>query len=152
MSPVGEFLQVEVWLYYIRNCSYLFTDSCHGASFAIINEKPFVCVENQDRGISRFESLGNVFGLRDRFVTEPLMIREREELLKAPDYAAVNRILEREKARSLAWLSETLKKPVLPVGEKGNAYVPPKRPLYDFAAGCYRRLKRIYKKMLKNNK
>lgn len=152
MSPIAENLQVEDWLYYIKNCSYLFTDSCHGASFAILNEKPFVCVENAERGISRFESLGNVFGLRERFVTDPLEIREREDLLESPDYRKVNGILEKEKERSLSWLSETLKKPVLPVGEKGNAYIPPKRPLYDFAAGCYRKMKRVYKKISRNHK
>lgn len=149
LSPVAEDLQVEDWLYYIKNCSYLFTDSCHGASFAIINEKPFVCVENQDRGISRFESLGEVFGLRDRFVTDPLEVMQRTDLLETPDYEKVNGILERERERSLSWLSENLKKPVLPVGEKGNAYVPPKRPIHDFAAGCYHLLKRIYRKILR---
>lgn len=152
MSPVAENLQVEDWLYYIRNCRYLFTDSCHGASFAILNEKPFVCVENQDRGASRFESLGSVFGLRDRFVTDPLAVMQRADLLESPDYQRVNGILEKEKERSLNWLSETLKKPVLPVGQKGNAYVPPKRPLYDLAAGCYRRVKRIYRRIFKSHK
>lgn len=58
LSPVAENLQVEDWLYYIQNCAYLFTDSCHGASFAIIYEKPFLCVQNEERGLSRFESLG----------------------------------------------------------------------------------------------
>lgn len=147
LSPAAENLQVEDWLYYMENCSYLFTDSCHGASFAIIHEKPFVCVKNRDRGISRFESLGDVFGLCDRFVEDPLEVQRREELLEAPDYGRVNRILESERERSLKWLSETLKKPVLPVGEKGNVYVPPKRPVHDFAARCYRLLKRIYRKL-----
>lgn len=151
LFPVAENLQVEDWLYYIENCSYLFTDSCHGASFAIINEKPFVCVENQDRGISRFQSLGEVFELRDRFVADPAAAMQRPDLLESPDYGKVKGILEREKERSLRWLSETLKKPVLPVGQKGNAYVPPKRPFHDFAAGCYRLLKRIYRRIFRKS-
>jgi hypothetical protein len=144
LEPVVENLQVEDWLYYIQNCSYLFTDSCHGASFALIYEKPFVCIENEGRGISRFESLGNVFGVRDRFVTDPEEIAKREDLLTSPDYTKVRKIMEQERTRSLQWLSETLKKPVLPVGEKGNTYVPPKRPLYYRAARkCYHLVKRI---------
>lgn len=149
LSPVAENLQVEDWLYYIQNCAYLFTDSCHGASFAIIYEKPFLCVQNEERGLSRFESLGKVFGLRDRFVTNPLAVETREDLLESPDYGQVGRILEEERARSLAWLSETLEKPVLPVGKKGNAYIPPRRPLHSLAARGRRLLGRVYRKVLK---
>ncbi len=147
MSPVVENMQVEDWLYYIENCSYLITDSCHGASFAIINEKPFVCMENEGRGKSRFESLGEVFGLRNRFVTDPDQIQERPDLLEPVDYERVRRILEREKERSLAWLSEALTAPVLPTGEKGNAYIPKKRPLRDLVAWCYRILRAVYRKI-----
>ncbi len=145
LEPVAENLQVEDWLYYIENCSYLVTDSCHGASFGIIYEKPFVCVMNPERGISRFASLGYVFDLSDRFVTDPAEIGRRPDLLASPDYERVHRVMEREQAKSLDWLDEALAKPVLPVGEKGNRYLPPKRPLHDLAAGCYHRMKRIYR-------
>lgn len=152
LSPVAENLQVEDWLYYIENCRYLLTDSCHGASFAILNEKPFVCIENEGRGISRFESLGKVFGVRDRFVKDPLEIQRREELLEEPDYEKIGQILEREKKRSLEWLGEALRAPVLPVGEKGNQYTAPKRPLHDLAAKGYRGMKRMYRKIFRKEK
>ena len=152
LYPAAENLQVEDWLYYIENCRYLITDSCHGASFAIIQEKPFVCIENEGRGISRFESLGRVFGLRNRFVSDAARIREREDLLLPPDYGRVRGILEQERARCLEWLAEALEREVLPVGEKGNEYLPPGQLLHDLAAGCYRRMKRIYRKLFRDER
>ena len=152
LYPAAENLQVEDWLYYIENCRYLITDSCHGASFAIIHEKPSVCIENEGRGISRFESLGRVFGLRNRFVSDAARIREREDLLLPPDYGRVRGILEQERARCLEWLAEALEREVLPVGEKGNEYLPPGQLLHDLAAGCYRRMKRIYRKLFRDER
>lgn len=34
-----ENLQVEDWLYYLKNAKFVLTDSCHGASFALIFRK-----------------------------------------------------------------------------------------------------------------
>ena len=37
LDGVVEDLKVEDWLYYIYHCDFLITDSCHGASFAILS-------------------------------------------------------------------------------------------------------------------
>ncbi|MDY3918005.1 MAG: polysaccharide pyruvyl transferase family protein [Candidatus Limivivens sp.] len=133
---VGD-LQVEEWLSYIKNCRYFVTDSCHGASFAILFQKNFVCFGNEGRGNSRMDSLAHVFELPDRFLKDPEMVKRKKSLLKAPDYKKVSGILEREREVSRSWLREALEMPVKP--EKDNLYQEQPRPVHDFLAGTYKK-------------
>lgn len=75
-------LSPEQWLYNIKNCRYMVTDSFHGACFAIIFNKPFICVANRERGISRFESLFDMLGLSSRLVKNGETLDGRADLLK----------------------------------------------------------------------
>ena len=52
---------VSNWLNAIKTCKFLITDSFHGVCFAIIFNKPFVCIKNQDRGGARFDTLCELF-------------------------------------------------------------------------------------------
>lgn len=101
-------IEVEEWLYYIKNCEYFITDSCHGASFAIIYEKPFVCIGNEARGMSRFESLLEVFGLTDRMVLDAKEIVNNKKLIMDIDYAPVRAKLQKEREQSILWLKKAL--------------------------------------------
>ncbi|MDO5409414.1 MAG: polysaccharide pyruvyl transferase family protein [Lachnospiraceae bacterium] len=105
-----ENLQVEDWLYYFKHSKFVITDSCHGASFAIIFKRPFVCIANKHRGLSRFESLLSLFNLKDRYVTDAKEIIKpsNEKLLSDIDYEAVYQIMNRERTRSRAWLKNAL--------------------------------------------
>ena len=40
---------VEDWLYHIKNCRFFITDSFHGVCFAILFNKPFICLANMAR-------------------------------------------------------------------------------------------------------
>ncbi|MDY2627561.1 MAG: polysaccharide pyruvyl transferase family protein [Lachnospiraceae bacterium] len=108
-----ENLQVEDWLYYLKHSRFVITDSCHGASFAILFKRPFICIANRHRGLSRFESLLSLFDLKDRYVTDPeeIMKPAGKRLLSEIDYDAVYRILDRERIRSRAWLKNALFSP-----------------------------------------
>lgn len=57
---------VEKWIAGFRDASFIITDSYHGAIFSIIFNKPFLVIENQDRGSARFHSLLRLFLLEDR--------------------------------------------------------------------------------------
>ena len=50
-------VNVQDWLNAIKTCDFMVTDSFHGMCFAIIFNKPFVCIVNKDRGAARFSSL-----------------------------------------------------------------------------------------------
>lgn len=65
-------LTVEGWLAMFRDAKYVITDSFHGTVFSIIFNKPFVAIGNCTRGMSRFHSLLEQFGLEERLSTTSL--------------------------------------------------------------------------------
>lgn len=52
-----------------RDCNLIVTDSYHGCIFALIFNKPFICVRNQNRGGERFDELKRRFGLYNYIMT-----------------------------------------------------------------------------------
>ncbi len=59
---------VENWLKCIKECRLLITDSFHGVCFALIFNKPFICIRNRDRGNARFQTLIDYFDISKNFV------------------------------------------------------------------------------------
>ena len=57
---------VENWLASFANAEFVLTDSFHGMVFSIVFEKPFLVIGNNERGLSRFESLLSSFDLTNR--------------------------------------------------------------------------------------
>ncbi len=104
-------LQVEDWIKCFKNSEFVITDSCHGASFALLYGKDFIPITNKRRGYSRFKSLANLFGFADRLVTDPQNILNNDKLIQPMDYEAINNILKEEKKRCYYWLEDALKKP-----------------------------------------
>lgn len=100
---------VAQWLRYFRDAEFIVTDSFHGCVFSIIFNKPFICLENQARGLARFVSLLETFELRDRLLsqTEDSAITN---LIHTPiDWARVTSIHESERARGIQFLRDNLK-------------------------------------------
>lgn len=104
----------EKFVYYIKNCDYLLTDSHHGTCFAIIYHKPYAALVNRNRGATRFETVADALGLRDRLVYDATKLSEQESLFKSPDYEAVDARLDVEKARALKWLTDAFNTPTKP--------------------------------------
>ena len=93
-------LSVEEWLAMFRDATYVITDSFHGTVFSIIFNKPFISVGNSSRGMSRFLSLLEQFGLKDRLsprisaeiLLRPILwneINRRKHLLKKDSRAFI---------------------------------------------------------------
>lgn len=99
---------VEEWLFYFKYSDYVITDSCHGMSFAIVYNKPFVAIGNRARGVARFESLVDLMMVHDRYVTDAADIVGNEKFIKPIDYSKINAILTKQREISLAWLKEKL--------------------------------------------
>jgi len=129
LPGIVEDLTVEDWLYYIYHCDFLITDSCHGASFAILFGKPFICIGNASRGLPRFESLAELFHLENRFVYDADEVIGREDLLDDIDFKEAHEILKRERKASRKWLREKLDAPV-----GSGRYKEPPKPLWIRAA------------------
>lgn len=111
LENVVENLEVQDWIFYLKNSSFVITDSCHGASFAILFQKDFVCFGNQQRGLSRFHSLLDLFQMRDRMLMNPKDLEKRRDLLQHMDYTQSRRILNEERKRSRKWLHDMLFQP-----------------------------------------
>ena len=97
---------VEEFLYLVDHAKLIFTQSFHGAAFAIIFKRPFiVCrTENEIAGFSRMTSLLELFALSDRATEADLKIKVENPL--EIDFARFNEALPIERARAFRFLSE----------------------------------------------
>lgn len=62
---------VEQWLRGFKEAKFVVTDSFHACVFSILFHKPFVVIGNKSRGLVRFYSLLNLFGLQHHLVLSP---------------------------------------------------------------------------------
>lgn len=60
---------IEEWLKCFYDASLVITDSFHACVFSIIFQKPFIAIGNQERGMTRFQSLMKLCGTEDRLIT-----------------------------------------------------------------------------------
>ncbi len=110
----------EEFLYYVKNCSYLLTDSHHGACMGIIYKRPYAAITNASRGVTRFETVAKAFGLEDRVLYDPLDALNNPAIHKPIDYERVACAIEREKANAMRWLENALAMPTQPSAETVN--------------------------------
>lgn len=113
-------ISVENWLASIKNCEFLITDSFHGMCFAIIFNKPFICITNQKRGATRFESILEMLNIENQCINNINEIYEKDCIFKV-DYEKVNRRIEEEAQRGLNFLKKALEAPVREKEEKIEA-------------------------------
>ena len=69
-SPISDRIQppLEQWLRGFYDAEFVVTDSFHACVFSILFKKPFFVVGNITRGMSRFVSLLDMFGIVDRII------------------------------------------------------------------------------------
>ncbi len=104
-------LVVEDWLYYIKNCRILITDSFHGSCFATIFNKTFIPINVAEEKPTRFETLFKITNMMDRLLLHPNDIKDKEYLFDDINWTEANRNLEREINRSQKWLLEQIEYP-----------------------------------------
>jgi len=98
---------IEQWLRAFMDAEFIITDSFHGTIFSIIFGKPFLVVGNKKRGMSRFNSLLEIFQLEER------MINENDEfdfsiLSKKINYSDIYAILQKKQQESILFLKTYL--------------------------------------------
>ena len=97
----SEFLWLE------KNAQIIFTDSFHSSVFAIINEKPFMVFEregNHEKMNSRLDTLLSTFKLNDRWFNGGEITDDKLVV----DYSNTNKILKKEREKSLNFLKRAL--------------------------------------------
>ena len=101
---------VDNWIHNLNRSRYVITDSFHGTVFSILFNKPFISIGNQKRGIARFKSLLEQFGLEDRLVVdfdEDIIL---ERIQHKIDFSVVNGVIQKERLKSLNFLVNALAK------------------------------------------
>lgn len=96
---------VTRWIRSFMDAEMVITDSFHGCVFAILFNKPFWVIGNEERGMSRFSSLLTMFGLQDRMI----LPGASPNWGKSIDWDKVNEIRAKEKEHSMKFLSNNLK-------------------------------------------
>lgn len=96
---------VETWLRGFYDAEFVITDSFHACVFSILFKKQFVVVGNKERGMARFESLLNMFGLENRLVDETVDVNS----LQSIDYDKVYDLYRKLKEKSLMFLLDSLR-------------------------------------------
>lgn len=97
LPDLGDFLS------YIKNSTYMVTDSFHGTAFALNFNRQFIEILPNNKTGSRNQSILQLTDLQDRIVTDygDLSIAERKI-----DYARVNAILAEERRKSMEIMKE----------------------------------------------
>lgn len=92
-------------LAYFRNAQYVVTDTFHGTVFSIKQNRPFVTIL-RDSNTEKLYDLLRRFNLTDRSVTFDDDLYQK--LNETINYEAVNKIIEKEKEKSVAYLRKYL--------------------------------------------
>lgn len=101
---------VEEWLYQIKNCDYFITDSFHGVCFAIIFNKPFVCVNKNTITSTRMKYLLDLLGIKNRLYNNFEEVNLEKLLLDRIDYQKANEKLNELSSFSRNWLLNAIAK------------------------------------------
>lgn len=105
-KPLNERIKpsVEKWLRGFYDAEFVITDSFHACVFSILFKKQFVVVGNNERGLSRIESLLQCFGIENRIVEDSVQVMR----LPLIDYDKVYVKLEKYRKKSLEFLNVAL--------------------------------------------
>ena len=95
----------------MKNARFVLTDSCHGASFALIFKRNFIAITNKGRGISRFNSLSRLFRFENHMTSDPKDVITNPRLLDPIDYGLIADIMEAQRRRCYQWLYDAVNLP-----------------------------------------
>lgn len=100
---------VEEWINNIMRANFIVTDSFHGTVMSILFNKQFITICNESRGSGRFESVLNLFNLKSRIIDDSNAFDLREMINSAIVYDKVNEIINKQRAKSVAFILNSLK-------------------------------------------
>ena len=101
---------VAQWLYQIKNCDFFISDSFHGTCFAILFNKPFICVNQNIATSTRMQSLLYSLDIQDRLYSSFDDIDLKRLIKEQINYKAVNEKLATLSTFAKQWLKDALEK------------------------------------------
>lgn len=109
IENITKNLSIEEWLYKIKNCKFFVADSFHGICFAIIFNKPFVCVRKQ--ASTRMKSLLESVQIENRLYKTFEEI-DVNKIVQPIDYNKTNQNIFKLKEFSTNWLINAIENPI----------------------------------------
>lgn len=104
------YYSVKDWLSKIKNSELVITDSFHCICFAILFNKDFIYYPNENnRGMSRIESLFEQLNIQNRIFYGDICINEYLKNLEKLNYHEINTKLELFRCESLRFLLSSIK-------------------------------------------
>ena len=100
---------LEQWLAGFVDAEFVVTDSFHGCVLAILLHKKFVVVGNSSRGLTRMQSLVDMFGLDQRLVHGIDPEDDGQFFLSEPDWDYVDDVLKKKRIECVEFLKNSLK-------------------------------------------
>ena len=101
------------YLSFIRNASFVLTDSFHGTAFSIIFEKPFLCInykmnDGKLKDDVRLNNILGLFNLQDRYISKEMI--DSFDFENKPDYKPITEKRMRLANESIQWLLNAIEK------------------------------------------
>lgn len=96
------------WLRGFKDAKFVITDSYHGTLFSILFNVPFITIGNTNRGMARFESLLNMFELRDRLIAGYSEDDINDIICKKIDWPNINIKIKDEQDKAINFLKTNL--------------------------------------------
>lgn len=97
---------IAQWLNGFIEAEFVITDSFHGTVFSIIFNKPFLVIGNEMRGLTRIQSLLEIFNLQGRLMTK---LNGIEDIYSSNiDWSHVNKIRKEMRDKSIQYLISAL--------------------------------------------
>lgn len=106
MKNITYDTSIQEWLWRIKNCKFLVTDSYHGSCFAIIFNKPFICVNPNKGTTTRMRSLFDLLKISGRLYSSFDDIDVTS--LSPIKYDVTNAIIDKTRKSSVAFLMGAL--------------------------------------------
>lgn len=101
-------LDVEEWLYYLKNSKIVLSDSFHASSFSIIFNKKFLTLFDYSKD-SRYATLENITGLNYRFVKSSEFNQEIfNRIMQEDAWTEIEQKLQPLKDFSVNWLRNAI--------------------------------------------
>jgi hypothetical protein len=99
---------VEHWLAGFADAGFVVTDSFHGCVLSILLHKKFIVLGNPGRGMSRLQSLVDMFGLDLRLVHGIDPDDDGEYFMSEPDWELVDSVLKEKRDECVEFLRSNL--------------------------------------------
>lgn len=101
----AEVRGIEDWLATFRDAEFIMTDSFHGSVFSIIFGKPFIVLDNPNRGTGRIKSLLQLFNIENHFIES---VESLDDISSYCHKEKTSQILTNIRYESSSWLQNSL--------------------------------------------